>query len=65
MQMAEQCQQPQKSVEYSKTYGNLPTLTRSGYTFSGCYTSTSGGTKITADSKVTITSDQTLYAQWK
>lgn len=54
-----------KSVEYSKTYGNLPTLTRSGYTFSGWYTSTSGGTKITADSKVTITSDQTLYAQWK
>lgn len=54
-----------KSVEYSKTYGNLQTLTRSGYTFSGWYTSTSGGTKITADSKVTITSDQTLYAQWK
>lgn len=54
-----------KSVEYSKTYGNLPTPTRSGYTFNGWYTSASGGTKITADSKVTITSNQTLYAQWK
>lgn len=54
-----------KSVEYSKTYGNLPTPTRSGYTFNGWYTSASGGTKITADSKVMITSDQTLYAQWK
>lgn len=54
-----------KSVEYSKTYGNLPTPTRSGYTFNGWYTSANGGTKITADSKVTITSNQTLYAQWK
>lgn len=54
-----------KSVEYNKTYGNLPTPTRSGYTFNGWYTSSNGGTKITADSKVMITSDQTLYAQWK
>lgn len=54
-----------KSVEYSKTYGNLPIPTRSGYTFNGWYTSANGGTKITADSKVTITSAQTLYAQWK
>lgn len=53
-----------KSVEYSKTYENLPTPTRSGYTFNGWYTSANGGTKITADSKVMITSDQILYAQW-
>lgn len=54
-----------KTVTYNNTYGTLPTPTKDGYTFSGWYTAKSGGTKITADTKVTITADQTLYAQWK
>jgi len=54
-----------KTVTYNGTYGTLPTPTRTGYTFNGWYTATSGGTKITADTKVTITANQTLYAQWK
>lgn len=53
-----------KTVTYGSTYGTLPTPTRTGYTFNGWYTSQSGGGKITASSKVNITSDQTLYAQW-
>lgn len=54
-----------KLVTYNSTYGALPTPTKSGYTFKGWYTSSSGGTQIEENSKVEITSDQTLYAQWK
>ena len=53
-----------KKVTYNSTYGDLATVTRTGYTFNGWYTATSGGTKITSSTKVTITSNQTLYAQW-
>ncbi len=53
-----------KNVTYNSTYGTLPTPTRSGYTFKGWYTATSGGTQITSSTKVSITSAQTLYAQW-
>lgn len=53
-----------KTVTYDSTYGTLPVPTRTGYTFNGWYTAKSSGTKITADTKVNITSGQTLYAQW-
>jgi uncharacterized repeat protein (TIGR02543 family) len=53
-----------KTVTYGGTYGTLPTPTRSGYTFAGWYTSSSGGSKITASSTASITSNQTLYAHW-
>jgi len=53
-----------KTVTYGSTYGTLPTPTRTGYTFTGWYTAASGGTKITSSSTVSITSNQTLYAQW-
>lgn len=53
-----------KTVTHNSTYGSLPTPTRTGYTFNGWYTSASGGTKITDTTKVTITANQTLYAQW-
>ena len=41
---------------------NLPTPTRSNYTFSGWYTSASGGSQIT--SPYTPTQTRTLYAHW-
>lgn len=44
------------------TYGTLPTPTRTGYTFSGWYTSALDGTKITSSS--TVSSSTTLYAHW-
>ena len=53
-----------KTVVYGSTYGMLPTPTRTGYTFAGWYTAASGGTKITASTKVTIGGNQTLYAHW-
>ncbi len=53
-----------KTVTYDSTYGDLPTPTRTGYTFNGWYTATSGGTQVTSSTKVNITSAQTLYAHW-
>ncbi|MBE6717398.1 MAG: hypothetical protein E7573_10820 [Ruminococcaceae bacterium] len=54
-----------KNVESGAKYGTLPTPARTGWTFKGWYTATSGGTQITADSTVSITSEQTLYARWE
>lgn len=53
----------------SRTYGQyaaLPTPTRSGYTFDGWFTSSSGGTQITSTTAVSssVGLNQTLYAQW-
>ncbi|MBS1359503.1 MAG: hypothetical protein HPZ92_03150 [Oscillospiraceae bacterium] len=53
-----------KTVTYEYQYGELPTLTRTGYTFDGWYTSQTGGEKVTASTKVQITADQTLCAHW-
>ncbi|NLE26672.1 MAG: hypothetical protein GX625_15270, partial [Clostridiaceae bacterium] len=53
-----------KTVTYGETYGDLATVSRGGYTFNGWYTEASGGTKIESATTVTITADQTLYAQW-
>ena len=52
------------TVTYDGTYGTLPTATKTGYTLDGWFTTSSGGTEITADTKVTITEAQTLYAHW-
>ena len=54
----------QKTVTYDATYGTLPTPTRIGYTFVGWYTASSGGTQVTDSTKVTNSSNHTLYAQW-
>lgn len=52
------------TVTYDEKYGTLPTPTRTGYTFTGWYTSSTSGTQITKDTQVTITTNQTLYAHW-
>ena len=52
------------TVTNGGTYGSLPTPSRDGYTFDGWYTQASGGSKITAATKVNLTSSQTLYAHW-
>lgn len=54
-----------KKVTYTQTYGTLPTPTRDGYVFAGWFTSATGGTLITNETTVTITSAQTLFAHWK
>ena len=52
------------TVTEGKTYGNLPTASRAGYNFLGWFTAPSGGTQVTSGTKVTLTGNQTLYAQW-
>jgi uncharacterized repeat protein (TIGR02543 family) len=47
---------------YNTAIGTLPTIKRTGYTFKGWYTKTSGGTKITTTTK--LTKNITYYAQW-
>ena len=54
-----------KSVTYNAKYGTLPTPQRAGYSFLGWYTAKTGGSKITETTIVKITSNQTIYAQWK
>ena len=53
-----------KSVTYGGTYGELPQAVRTGWTFIGWYTAASGGKKVESTTKVTNTSDHTLYAHW-
>ena len=53
-----------KTVTYDSTYGDLPTSTRTGYTFNGWYTASSGGTKIESTTQVKTASNHTLYAHW-
>ena len=53
-----------KTVTSGEKYGTLPTATKSGYTFDGWYTSGSGGTRITENTTVSLTGNQTLYAHW-
>ena len=53
-----------KRVAYLSTYGTLPTPNRTGYTFNGWYTAKSGGTQVTASTKLENAVNQTVYAQW-
>ena len=53
-----------KTVTYDSMYGPLSTGTKTGYALEGWYTSMSGGNNITSSTKVTLTSDHTLYAHW-
>lgn len=54
----------------NSSYGSLVTPTRSNtddteYKFIGWYTATTGGTEITASTKVTTAGNHTLYARWQ
>lgn len=49
----------------NNTYSNLPTPTRTGYTFAGWYTSeSSSGKLITDETKITKTKSHYIYAKW-
>ena len=54
-----------KVVYFTDTFGELPTPTRDNYIFLGWYTSPSAGTKVVADTEVSINADTTLYARWE
>jgi uncharacterized repeat protein (TIGR02543 family) len=52
-----------KTVKTGDSIGTLPTTTRNGYIFDGWWTAKSGGTKISASTK--ISNNITFYAHWK
>ncbi len=53
-----------KTVIAGNTYGELPTPTYEGHYFLGWFMSANGGTKVTSESMVVLSADQTLYARW-
>lgn len=53
-----------KTVTNGGVYGDLPVPSYANHTFDGWHTSADGGEKITANSPVSLSSDQTLYAHW-
>ncbi len=52
-----------REVKFDKEYGTLPTPSRSGYKFAGWYTAASGGSQVTASTKMGA-SNVTIYAHW-
>lgn len=50
---------------YKAKYGEIPTPTRSGYIFLGWFTEKTGGEQVSADQRITITRNHTLYAHWQ
>lgn len=54
-----------KVVTYGQAYGELPTTTRDGHTFSGWWTEMNGGgTQVSEETMFTRMTDLTLYAKW-
>lgn len=56
--------QSYKYVCEGETYGELPVPSNDDKFFLGWYTAKSGGTKVTSNTAVELTSDHTLYACW-
>ena len=54
-----------ESVTVGGTYGNLPTPTRSGYTFLGWFTAINNNTQVTDTTTVTATGNHSIYAHWE
>ena len=52
-----------KNISTGSAVGSVPSPTREGYTFSGWYSSASGGSQINVNS-YTPTGDITIYAHW-
>ena len=52
-----------KTVTYTSTYGTLPTPTRSGYSFNGWFTASSGGSQVSS-STVMGAGNVTIWARW-
>ena len=50
------------TVTHGDTYGELPTLTRDGYTFVGWFTDAKDGTQMKPED--VVTASHTLYAHW-
>lgn len=53
-----------KSIKYNDYYGELPTPTRNGHSFTGWYTAVSDGNLIKDSDTYTINENSTIYAHW-
>lgn len=53
-----------RSIAYGLPYDLPTTVTKSGYTFLGWYTSETGGSKVESFDKMQTAFDHTLYAHW-
>lgn len=54
-----------KAVNVGDAYGTLPTPSRSGCTFIGWFTATSGGTQVNTTTKMSTSGVDIIYAHWK
>jgi uncharacterized repeat protein (TIGR02543 family) len=53
------------TLSYDSPYGELPTPTRAGYTFTGWFTTSTGWMLVSPNEDVVNPSDHSLYAHWK
>jgi len=56
---------PSQPITYGEKLGTLATPTRLGYSFTGWYASTTGGSHYTSSTLVSSMADITVYAHWK
>ena len=54
-----------RTVLFESPYGELPTPTKSGHTFTGWFTTSTGWTLVSGEETVTNAEDHRLYARWK
>ena len=57
------CSDSSRKVVYGANYGNLPTPTKSDYTFAGWYTTITGGTQVNNTTKMG-NENITVFAHW-
>ena len=53
-----------KTIPYQDAYGSFPTISRSNYNLLGWYTASSGGSKVSTETKMEA-SNTDIYAQWQ
>lgn len=54
----------QNNINYGSAYGELPILTREGYSFDGWFDQAVGGTEITSETLYLLEASSDLYAHW-
>lgn len=52
------------TIQYGMAYGRLPVPMSSNNVFIGWFTQKTGGTQVTEETKVTVSTNHTLYAHW-
>ena len=52
------------NIPYGTSYGDLPMLSVTGYTFNGWYTANEGGTRVSATTRYDVDKNISLYARW-